>query len=326
MNNHMEQTPYKRQDRAKISGITWNNQQGLWYNNETNTGTMINEALPIPQALLQKQFVAKPQQEDERRCFQSSSNSSNSEDYHIAARMTDDFESPREEDEWEGKTTVMMRNIPNKYTQNLLVEELSESGFSTCYDFLYVPMDIRTNTNRGYAFINFVDGPSALSFKTCYLGKKMRRFNSCKHVLLTPAAIQGFDRNYAHYYTLRVSRGDCTTRPLFTRTPSNASAPSEGVLDVAEPDSRGGSTRRGRGRRGSGKGKKMPSLQELSENEQIDPSWDGLAQENVNNTEAMTAVRLCRLCEERVGVNFAFCHSCGTRLPPMEDSILRFAL
>merc|ERR1719387_252331 len=46
----------------------------------------------------------------------------------------------------------------------------------------------------------------------------MKSFNSCKVVSVSPASLQGYENNYAHYATARVSRGDPAMRPLFLRT------------------------------------------------------------------------------------------------------------
>lgn len=51
-------------------------------------------------------------------------------------------------------TTVMLRNIPNRYTQSHLVSLLDENGFRGAYDFVYLPMDFRNGVNLGYAFVN----------------------------------------------------------------------------------------------------------------------------------------------------------------------------
>ena len=58
--------------------------------------------------------------------------------------------------EEETRTTIMIRNIPNKYTQQKLLETLDSEGQQGRYDFLYLPMDQKNNCNVGYAFINFI--------------------------------------------------------------------------------------------------------------------------------------------------------------------------
>lgn len=122
--------------------------------------------------------------------------------------------------EWSTIFTVMVRNIPNKYTQQMLLQEINEKGFLGTYDFIYLPIDPETNANKGYAFINFVDPCYAWVFKTTLEGRKMSCFNSNKHVSVAPATLQGFDANYAHYSGTHVNRGDASTRPLFLREAS----------------------------------------------------------------------------------------------------------
>ena len=50
----------------------------------------------------------------------------------------------------------MLRNIPNRYSQVSLLEEIDQEGFKGTYDFFYLPMDTQNRTNVGYAFINFM--------------------------------------------------------------------------------------------------------------------------------------------------------------------------
>merc|ERR1719401_694272 len=121
---------------------------------------------------------------------------------------------------WKDTTTVMMRNLPNKYSQKLLMKEISEVGFQSTFDFMYLPIDPDTKANRGYAFFNFVDAAFAWMFKMYFEGRKIGCSNSSKVVSVSAATLQGFAANYAHYSTARVNRGDPAARPLFLREPT----------------------------------------------------------------------------------------------------------
>lgn len=100
--------------------------------------------------------------------------------------------------EWNNVCTIMMRNLPNQVTQDLLTEQINNAGFLHAYDFIYLPIDPETDANRGYAFINFTTPGLALMFKMHFEGRKLSNFNSNKVVSVVPAALQGFDANYAH--------------------------------------------------------------------------------------------------------------------------------
>lgn len=58
-----------------------------------------------------------------------------------------------ESEEW--RTTVMIRNMPNNYTRDMLLELVDEMGFAGTYDFVYLPIDFATQAGLGYAFVNF---------------------------------------------------------------------------------------------------------------------------------------------------------------------------
>eukprot|EP00747_Dinoflagellata_sp_TGD_P125813 gnl/TRDRNA2_/TRDRNA2_174215_c0_seq6.p1 gnl/TRDRNA2_/TRDRNA2_174215_c0~~gnl/TRDRNA2_/TRDRNA2_174215_c0_seq6.p1 ORF type:complete len:417 (-),score=77.86 gnl/TRDRNA2_/TRDRNA2_174215_c0_seq6:922-2118(-) len=122
-------------------------------------------------------------------------------------------------DEWAEVHTIMMRNVPNRYTQHLLIEELNNRGFLGAFDFVYLPVDAQTDANRGYAFINFDQASDARRFKEEFDGYQMSYFESSKFVTVTPATLQGFEANYAHYANSRVNRGDPAKRPIFLREP-----------------------------------------------------------------------------------------------------------
>jgi len=65
-----------------------------------------------------------------------------------------------------GKTTVMMRNIPNNYTRKMFLELLNKHGLQSCYDFIYLPCDFQRDSNLGYAFVNLREDAVDMFWKT----------------------------------------------------------------------------------------------------------------------------------------------------------------
>jgi len=63
----------------------------------------------------------------------------------------------------EKRTTLMIKNIPNKYDQDSLLEAINVN-FVGLYDFFYLPMDFKNKCNVGYAFINFINPKSYVGF------------------------------------------------------------------------------------------------------------------------------------------------------------------
>ncbi|KAF4672479.1 hypothetical protein FOL47_000478 [Perkinsus chesapeaki] len=96
-------------------------------------------------------------------------------------------------------TTLMMKNIPNRYTQSELIQQISTSGFADKFDFFYLPIDRVSMANAGYCFINFITPELAKEFTHFYTGRTLGRFGSRKVVEVVPATIQGFRNNLEHY-------------------------------------------------------------------------------------------------------------------------------
>jgi hypothetical protein len=69
-----------------------------------------------------------------------------------------------------GRTTLMLRNLPNDYTRSMLTSMLDGEGFAGMYDFLYLPVDFARGAGIGYAFINMTSHDAALSFLRYFSG------------------------------------------------------------------------------------------------------------------------------------------------------------
>jgi len=108
-------------------------------------------------------------------------------------------------------TTLMVRNVPNRYDRSLLMQELDELGFQGKYDFVYLPIDNSTNWNVGYAFVNFEDPPDAKRCMAALDGHQFYRFrqNNRRVAQVSIAHIQGLELNLAH----------CSSTSLFSARP-----------------------------------------------------------------------------------------------------------
>ena len=121
------------------------------------------------------------------------------------------------------RTTVMIRNIPIKYTDSILIKDLEE--FKGKYDCLYMPYDYEKKGNKGYAFINFVNPLHILYFHEKFNGKKWPLFESSKICELNSANFQGIyeiqkhSKNYKGY-----------KKPLFYSEPNKNSSNKENVV------------------------------------------------------------------------------------------------
>ncbi|XP_010554918.1 PREDICTED: protein MEI2-like 2 [Tarenaya hassleriana] len=88
------------------------------------------------------------------------------------------------------RTTLMIENIPNKYTFKMLTAEIDEKHKGD-YDFLYLPADFKNKCNLGYALINMVSPLHIVPFHQTFNGKRWEKFNTGKIATLAYAKIQG---------------------------------------------------------------------------------------------------------------------------------------
>jgi len=112
------------------------------------------------------------------------------------------------------RTTLMVKNIPNKYTQKMLLQTIDQD-FRGKYDFFYLPIDFKNKCNVGYAFINFVDPMTIIPFCQTFHGKKWEKFNSEKVCDTTYARIQGKQALINHFQNSSLMCEDPSCRPVF---------------------------------------------------------------------------------------------------------------
>ena len=118
------------------------------------------------------------------------------------------------------RTTLMIKNIPNKYTINIFLDEINIE-FKNKYDLFYLPIDYGNKCNLGFAFINFVDSFHIINFYDLYRGKKWKKFNSEKTCELLYAKIQGKKDLISHFEKGKVlSFNSEDKRPLILPTPN----------------------------------------------------------------------------------------------------------
>ncbi|GFS42417.1 MEI2-like protein 5 [Actinidia rufa] len=88
------------------------------------------------------------------------------------------------------RTTLMIKNIPNKYTSKMLLAAIDENNRGT-YDFLYLPIDFKA-----------------------FNGKKWEKFNSEKVASLAFARIQGKAALVTHFQNSSLMNEDKRCRPI----------------------------------------------------------------------------------------------------------------
>jgi hypothetical protein len=101
-------------------------------------------------------------------------------------------------------TTVMIRNIPNKYSQDKMLEVIRETGCAV--NFLHVPLVNKSRSNVGYAFANFTTPQEALKFMNLFDGHRFKRQQRAAAV--NYARLQGLEENIAFFESRRIVKTD----------------------------------------------------------------------------------------------------------------------
>jgi hypothetical protein len=85
------------------------------------------------------------------------------------------------------RTTIMLRNIPNRVDIHMLKEIIDRTSKGK-YDFVYLRIDFQNRCNVGYAFINFSDALSIIPFANARQGVRWEVFDSDKIAELSYAS------------------------------------------------------------------------------------------------------------------------------------------
>lgn len=96
------------------------------------------------------------------------------------------------------RTTIMIKNIPNKFNRELLLE-IIDQHFKGTYDTFVLPTDVNKYKNFGYSFINFTSSYYIPYFYYIFNKKKWAGTNSKKVCELTYSKVQGKNDLSQHY-------------------------------------------------------------------------------------------------------------------------------
>jgi len=101
------------------------------------------------------------------------------------------------------RTTLMIRNIPVMYTQEML---LMEWPYQDTFNFLYLPYDYPRRRNLSYCFVNFETEAAAVEFTDRWQKKRLAHFSSRKPLNISFADVQGRYANILQLKKKRVQR------------------------------------------------------------------------------------------------------------------------
>ncbi|XP_039125493.1 LOW QUALITY PROTEIN: protein MEI2-like 2 [Dioscorea cayenensis subsp. rotundata] len=173
-----------------------------WMMSSQRDGNSFFGNAPYPGSNMAERFIEHGRS---RRANVSSSQLDINQQYHLDLEKIKSGEDTR--------TTLMIKNIPNKYTSKMLLSAINEKH-KGAYDFLYLPIDFKNKCNVGYAFVNMLSPSHVIPFHQTFNGKKWEKFNSEKVATLAYARIQGKPALIAHFQNSSLMNEDKKCRPI----------------------------------------------------------------------------------------------------------------
>ena len=93
------------------------------------------------------------------------------------------------------RTTMMLKNVPNKLTRAQLIRELETHLAPGSFDYVYVPIDFCTRHNYGYLFVNLTHPSLVRRFFVSFSGCRFSEVKSTKQCEVVYARVQGLQAN-----------------------------------------------------------------------------------------------------------------------------------
>jgi len=107
----------------------------------------------------------------------------------------------RVQDGSEQRTTLMIRNIPSKYSHMMLVTLLQTLVDITELNLVYIPVSNQNGRNKGYAFVDCAGAAAVIKLRAALHGQQWPEFNSgkvCKVVFSRLQGADGLDRLFSN--------------------------------------------------------------------------------------------------------------------------------
>ncbi|CAK3942856.1 hypothetical protein MYCFIDRAFT_82251 [Lecanosticta acicola] len=125
------------------------------------------------------------------------------------------------------RTTIMLRNVPNRWTAADL-KRILDTCSAGQYDFSYLRIDFEYNTNVGYAFVNFTDPANVIPFVDTYVGKEWVPGSFPRKIAaVSYATVQGYDCLVEKFRNSAIMDEYPGFRPKLWYTKENAPDPSK---------------------------------------------------------------------------------------------------
>eukprot|EP00931_Biecheleriopsis_adriatica_P031089 TRINITY_DN18260_c0_g2_i2.p1 TRINITY_DN18260_c0_g2~~TRINITY_DN18260_c0_g2_i2.p1 ORF type:complete len:244 (-),score=31.51 TRINITY_DN18260_c0_g2_i2:78-809(-) len=161
-------------------------------------GGPASQTIPLPFALLDPASRSSPQCCASPEPADSASSTTGSDSCH--ASLPHSTLQLLDEIQWQGKTTLVVHNVPSRFSMELLIECLQPHGN---IDFVFLPYRPRRGCCSRYAFVNFVNSEVARQFAKKWTGTGTLLWGTsisahCKHtraLALGLATTQGLASN-----------------------------------------------------------------------------------------------------------------------------------